>query len=169
MPKICQMPGLWLLSGMKSIRCSCSLLITLKCTQHNIHADAPVSALNRQGLWPRLFAVCCSLLWQASMAVRLSPQSGFMSNEVPLSSTACLGGQVVEEARRNRLVGASLEARVLLHFDKPHLAEALSAWNDLPNGIDPLRYAFIVSQVPGTALFGVLAMLCSDNEDAVAW
>ena len=54
---------------------------------------------------------------------------------------------MVEEARRNKLVGASLEARVLLHIEQAHLAESLSTWNALPNGADPLRYTFIVSQV----------------------
>lgn len=60
--------------------------------------------------------------------------------------------QVIEEARRRRLVGASLEARVLLHVEQPYLAEQLQHLNSLPNGADPLRYTFIVSQV--TALWG---------------
>ena len=54
---------------------------------------------------------------------------------------------MLEEARRNRLLGGALEARVQLHVELPHLADSLASWNDLPNGIDPLRYAFIVSQV----------------------
>ncbi|KAK9813953.1 hypothetical protein WJX73_006457 [Symbiochloris irregularis] len=74
-------------------------------------------------------------------------EAGDLSDAKAVAAVRHEVNQVVEEARRNRLVGASLEARILLHFDKPHLAEALSAWNDLPNGIDPLRYAFIVSQV----------------------
>lgn len=67
------------------------------------------------------------------------------------NSSQCMR-QVIEEARRRRLVGASLEARVLLHVEQPYLAEQLQHLNSLPNGADPLRYTFIVSQV--TALWG---------------
>lgn len=54
---------------------------------------------------------------------------------------------MLEEARRNKLMGSSLEARVRLSVEQPALAESLVRWNALPNGCDPLRYNFIVSQV----------------------
>ena len=84
--------------------------------------------------------------------------AGHVSGSMELTVTRGVG-QVVEDARRNRLVGASLEARVLLHVDAPPLAASLAAWNELPNGADPLRYAFIVSQaLPGLQTCPVHAM-----------
>ena len=54
--------------------------------------------------------------------------------------------QVVEEARREKLIGASLEARVLLWVESPVLQQAIQRTNDADNGVDPLRYLFITSQ-----------------------
>ena len=56
--------------------------------------------------------------------------------------------QVVEQARRGKLVGASLEARVVLWLQDEGLREAVQALNSADNGVDPLRYLFITSQVP---------------------
>ena len=55
--------------------------------------------------------------------------------------------QAVEQARRGKLVGASLEARVLLWLSDEGLRDAVSGVNAAHNGIDPLRYLFITSQV----------------------
>lgn len=58
---------------------------------------------------------------------------------------ACV--QVLEKARTGKLLGAALEARVVLHVADPSLRARLAALDASPNGADPLRYAFIVSQV----------------------
>jgi len=55
--------------------------------------------------------------------------------------------QVLEKARTGKLLGAALEARVVLHVADPSLRARLAALDASPNGADPLRYAFIVSQV----------------------
>lgn len=54
--------------------------------------------------------------------------------------------QVLEKARQAKLLGSSLEARVLLWVEDARLAEALRAWDARPNAADPLRFMFIVSQ-----------------------
>ena len=46
-----------------------------------------------------------------------------------------------------RLLGAALEARVLLFVGDADLRQRLAALDTAANGADPLRYAFIVSQV----------------------
>lgn len=54
---------------------------------------------------------------------------------------------MLEKARVGRLVGAALEARVVLHVGDEALRGRLAALDAADNGADPLRYAFIVSQV----------------------
>lgn len=58
---------------------------------------------------------------------------------------ACM--QVLEKARTGKLLGAALEARVVLHVADSALRARLAALDSSSNGADPLRYAFIVSQV----------------------
>lgn len=55
--------------------------------------------------------------------------------------------QVLEKARVGRLLGAALEARILLFVGDEGLRQRLAALDAAANGADPLRYAFIVSQV----------------------
>ncbi len=54
---------------------------------------------------------------------------------------------MLEKARVGKLLGAALEARVLLHVGDAGLRARLAALEAADNGADPLRYAFIVSQV----------------------
>lgn len=65
----------------------------------------------------------------------VQPSHGFVS------------AQVLEKARIGRLLGSALEARILLHVDDEDLRSRLAALDDAKNGADPLRYAFIVSEV----------------------
>lgn len=51
------------------------------------------------------------------------------------------------QARIAQQVGASLEARVLLHVGDPALGAALKELDSRANGVDELRTLFIVSQV----------------------
>lgn len=53
---------------------------------------------------------------------------------------------VLEKARVGKVLGASLEAKVLLHVGDDALARRLAALQAAGNSADPLRYLFIVSQ-----------------------
>ena len=54
--------------------------------------------------------------------------------------------QQLEKARADKALGASLEAKVLVHVSSPAVRAALEALQASDNGQDALRYAFIVSQ-----------------------
>lgn len=56
---------------------------------------------------------------------------------------------VLEKARGARAIGASLDARVTLAVSDPSLRAQLAKLNAAANGVDELRYLFIVSQVCG--------------------
>lgn len=53
---------------------------------------------------------------------------------------------LLEKGRADKALGASLEARVLLHVENPELRRQLQLLQAADNAQDPLRYAFIVSQ-----------------------
>ncbi|MEO3707279.1 isoleucine--tRNA ligase [Trichormus azollae] len=56
--------------------------------------------------------------------------------------------KVMEQARVEKLIGSSLEAKVLLHIPHKQLWEAIKAFNHLKgNGVDKLRYLLLTSQV----------------------
>lgn len=55
--------------------------------------------------------------------------------------------KVLEEARVNKMIGSSLEAKVLLYIADEQLRSSIKALNASQNGIDELRYLFITSQV----------------------
>ena len=59
----------------------------------------------------------------------------------------------LERARVDKVLGASLEAAVLVHVESPALRAALEGLQAADNGQDALRYAFIVSEarLVGTA------------------
>ena len=59
----------------------------------------------------------------------------------------CKSKQVLEKARTGKLLGAALEAKVLLYVGNPTLKQKLAALDAQSNGADPLRYTFITSQV----------------------
>jgi len=56
--------------------------------------------------------------------------------------------QVLEKARQDKVVGSSLEARVVLYVEDESLRSNLREWDQQPNTADPLKFIFIVSQVP---------------------
>ncbi len=66
---------------------------------------------------------------------------------IPEYQEECPCDQVLEKARIGKLLGAALEAKVLLHVGDEALRGRLAALDASSNGADPLRYAFIVSQV----------------------
>ena len=54
--------------------------------------------------------------------------------------------QLLEKARMDKLLGSSLEAKVLLHASDGKVKRLLEDMQSSENGQDPLRYALIVSQ-----------------------
>ena len=79
--------------------------------------------------------------------------SAWMMNENDLSKSIMLRnirGEVnkaIEIARNNKIVGSSLEAKIVLHTDSSSLHDVLQSYITETNGVDELRYIFIVSQV----------------------
>ncbi|MCC5626834.1 isoleucine--tRNA ligase [Nostoc sphaeroides CHAB 2801] len=56
--------------------------------------------------------------------------------------------KVLEQARIEKLIGSSLEAKALIHIPHKQLADAIKAFNPVKgNGIDELRYLLLTSQV----------------------
>ncbi|MEH2364524.1 isoleucine--tRNA ligase [Nostoc sp.] len=56
--------------------------------------------------------------------------------------------KVLEQARIEKLIGSSLEAKVLIHIPHKQLGDAIKAFNPVNgNGVDELRYLFLTSQV----------------------
>ncbi|MBP5975475.1 isoleucine--tRNA ligase [Brasilonema sp. CT11] len=55
--------------------------------------------------------------------------------------------KVLEEARVKKMIGSSLEAKVLLSVVDEQLGSTVKSLNTTQNGIDELRYLFITSQV----------------------
>nr|WP_222620514.1 isoleucine--tRNA ligase [Sphaerospermopsis sp. LEGE 00249] len=56
--------------------------------------------------------------------------------------------KVMEQARIEKMIGSSLEAKVLLHIPHKQLCEAIEGFNtEKGNGVDELRYLLLASQV----------------------
>ncbi len=56
--------------------------------------------------------------------------------------------KVLEQARIEKLIGSSLEAKALIHIPHKQLGDAIKAFNPaIGNGIDELRYLLLTSQV----------------------
>ncbi|OYD94186.1 isoleucine--tRNA ligase [Nostoc sp. 'Peltigera membranacea cyanobiont' 213] len=56
--------------------------------------------------------------------------------------------KVLEQARIEKLIGSSLEAKALIHIPHKQLGDAVKAFNPVKgNGIDELRYLLLTSQV----------------------
>jgi isoleucyl-tRNA synthetase len=56
--------------------------------------------------------------------------------------------KVLEQARIEKLIGSSLEAKALIHISHKQLGDAIKAFNPVNgNGIDELRYLLLTSQV----------------------
>lgn len=69
---------------------------------------------------------------------------------------------VLEKARVGKLLGASLEAKVLLHVADDSLTRRLAALQAAGNGADPLRYLFIVSQAQLLGSADEVVATCSE-------
>ncbi|MEA5564270.1 isoleucine--tRNA ligase [Anabaena sp. UHCC 0399] len=56
--------------------------------------------------------------------------------------------KVLEQARVEKMIGSSLEAKALIHIPHKQLGDAIKAFNPIKgNGIDELRYLLLTSQV----------------------
>lgn len=69
---------------------------------------------------------------------------------------------VLEKARVGKLLGASLEAKVLLHVGDEGLRARLAALQAAGNGADPLRYLFIVSHAELVSSADEVVAACSE-------
>lgn len=69
---------------------------------------------------------------------------------------------VLEKARVGKALGASLEAKVLLHVGDEALRRRLAALQAAGNGADPLRFLFIVSQAELVGSADEVAAACSE-------
>ncbi|CAD7694683.1 unnamed protein product [Ostreobium quekettii] len=58
--------------------------------------------------------------------------------------------KALEVARENKLIGAPLEAKVLIHMEDPSKIERAVSFGPNANGVDELRYIFITSSVEKT-------------------
>ncbi len=55
---------------------------------------------------------------------------------------------MLEQARIEKIIGSSLEAKALIHIPHKQLGDAIKAFNPVKgNGIDELRYLLLTSQV----------------------
>lgn len=74
--------------------------------------------------------------------------------------------KVLEQARMEKTIGSSLEAKVLLYTSNPKLQKLLNKWG-VANGVDELRYLFITSHVElldsPTAIAGLNHSFQSDD------
>ena len=55
--------------------------------------------------------------------------------------------RVAEVARKEKLIGSSLEAKAIIYSESPKLLEILEKYLESSNGVDELRYLFICSEV----------------------
>ena len=53
----------------------------------------------------------------------------------------------LELARAEKALGASLEAKMLLHCADPAVSDALARWSGASNGVDELSYVLLASSV----------------------
>lgn len=78
--------------------------------------------------------------------------------------------KVLESARSEKLIGASLESKVLLHIPDQDLRAQLSVFNsgDSSNGVDELRYFFLASEVELVDSAAAIAALEFKGETDIA-
>jgi len=87
-------------------------------------------------------------------------QAGWPDLDAPLTDSAEWAAvralrdeanKCIERARADKLIGASLEAKLVVHVEDEALASALSKWRGEgaagANGVDELRFFFLTSQV----------------------
>ena len=55
--------------------------------------------------------------------------------------------KVIEEARTQKAIGSSLEAKLFIHTSDPTLKRVLTTLSDVTNGVDELRFILLASQV----------------------
>ncbi|GIL90054.1 hypothetical protein Vretimale_18112 [Volvox reticuliferus] len=101
--------------------------------------------------------------WMAPSAVwsGLSPEE--VAGWVTLAEIRDAANAVLERARTSKLIGAGLEAKVVVHVSDPSAASRLAALDSARNGADDLRYLLIVSQVELVS-DAAAAKLCPFND-----
>jgi isoleucyl-tRNA synthetase len=81
--------------------------------------------------------------------------------------------KVLEHARTNKLIGASLEAKVLLYITDAELRKTLAQMNptgsNMQTGVDELRYLFLASQVELVESPDPIAALQYQEQGDISW
>jgi isoleucyl-tRNA synthetase len=81
--------------------------------------------------------------------------------------------KVLEQARTNKLIGASLEAKVLLYITDAELRKTLAQMNptgsNMQTGVDELRYLFLASQVELVESPDPIAALQYQEQGDISW
>ncbi|EFJ46048.1 hypothetical protein VOLCADRAFT_93543 [Volvox carteri f. nagariensis] len=131
-------------------------------------ALAPLVPHLAEDAWLNLpYARPAASVFQAGWVAPEPAWSGLRPEEVAAWSLAGevrdAANVVLERARTSKLIGAGLEAKVVLHVSDPAAAAVLSSLDASRNGADELRYVLIVSQVELVSDAAV-AKLCPFHE-----
>ena len=122
-----------------------------------VGALAPITPHLAEDAWQAVpWAASRGAAWPASVFLagwaapeddwRSLPSTEVTAMEAALEVRAEVN-QALEAARRDGVLGAGLDAAVAVHVADPTMAASLASMQAAPNGADPLRYNFIVSDV----------------------
>ncbi|WP_448525016.1 isoleucine--tRNA ligase [Parathermosynechococcus lividus] len=134
-------------------RRSCQTVLAIT-VQNLARAIAPVLPHLAEDIWQHLpFATPYTSVFQSGW-VQLADQwrdPPLASRWEVLRQLRSEVNKVLEQARAEKAIGSSLEAKVWLYVANPDLRDRLEAMNSADalagNGVDELRYLFLVSQV----------------------
>ncbi len=134
-------------------RRSCQTVLWIA-LENLVRAIAPVLSHMAEDIWQFLpYPTPCKSVFEAGW-VKLEPnwtQPDLGAKWSKLLQIRQDVNKVLEQARTDKLIGSSLDAKVLLSVADADLAKALAQMNpvqsDIGTGVDELRYLFLASQV----------------------
>lgn len=131
-------------------RRSCQTVLAVA-IENLARAIAPVLCHMADDIWQSLpYTVPQKSVFQAGW-VQLDPQwraPALAESWITLRQIRAEVNKVMEQARVEKAIGSSLDAKVLLHVEDATLRQRLQTLNSsVPNHVDALRYLFIASQV----------------------
>ncbi|ATS18239.1 isoleucine--tRNA ligase [Parathermosynechococcus lividus PCC 6715] len=134
-------------------RRSCQTVLAIT-VQNLARAIAPVLPHLAEDIWQHLpFATPYTSVFQSGWVQRADQwrDPPLASRWEVLRQLRSEVNKVLEQARAEKAIGSSLEAKVWLYVANPDLRDRLEAMNSADalagNGVDELRYLFLVSQV----------------------
>ncbi len=134
-------------------RRSCQTVLAIA-LENLAHAIAPVLSHMAEDIWqflpyPTPYKSVFEAGWVRTDAAWTKPE--LSSKWHNLQAIRQDVNKVLEQARTEKLIGASLESKVLLYIADPQLRDTLAQMNpnqsDIVAGVDELRYLFLTSQV----------------------